>query len=86
MVQILQAKGIGDIMLRMQVGNSIKRVVLNDVYYVPEVRKNLMSVSQIEKKGHEIMIKNGKITIRNIYTKKILCVALRNNDLYIVKR
>ena len=54
-------------------------------YYVPDIRKNLMSVAQKEKKGHELIIRDGTIKIRIISTKSILCIALRSNDLYIVK-
>ena len=49
------------------------------------IRKNLTSVAQIEKKGHELIIKDGTIKIRNISTKRVLCIALKSNDLYIVK-
>lgn len=38
---MLQAKGIGTVILNMHVGKSIKRVRLDNVYYVPDIRKNL---------------------------------------------
>ena len=53
------------------------------MYYVPNVRRNLMLVSQIERKDHVFTIKGGVITIRHINT-NIICVAYRNY-LYIVK-
>lgn len=81
----LHAKGVGKIILRMYVGNPVRRIVLDNVYYVPHIRKNLMSVSQIEKKGYELMIKDGTIKVRDVHTKKVLCIATRNNDLYAVK-
>lgn len=81
----LPAKRIDTIILNMQVEKSIKRVRLDNVYYMPDVRKTLMSVAHIEKKGHELIIKDGTIKIRNISTKGVLCIVLRSNDLYIVK-
>ncbi|CAK9816510.1 Retrovirus-related Pol polyprotein from transposon TNT 1-94 [Anthophora quadrimaculata] len=81
----LKAQGIGNIRLNMIVGNRKKTVVLHDVYYVPNIRRNLMSVSQIEQKGKELLIKNGKVKIRNVITKNIVGEAYRKNDLYIVK-
>lgn len=81
----LQAKGTGDIVLKTFVGNKHKAVVLRNVYYVPHVRKNLMSVAQIEKKGKEFIIKDGKVMIRNTMTGQLMCEAHRKNDLYIVR-
>jgi len=81
----LHAKGTGDIVLKTFVGKKQKAVVLRNVYYVPYIRKNLMSVSQIERKGKELVIKNGKVKIRNTTTGQIMCEAYRKNDLYIVR-
>lgn len=76
---------MGDIYLKAYVGNEEKGIVLCNVYYVPNIRKNLMSVSQIERKGKELLIRNGKVKIRNIETKDIICEAFRRNDLYVLK-
>lgn len=81
----LRAKGIGDIFLKTSVANVERGIVLRDVYYVPNVRKNLMSVSQIERKGKELLIKDGKVRIRNAKTKGVICEAYRQNDLYMLK-
>lgn len=81
----LRAKGMGDIFLKTYVANVEKGIVLRNVYYVPNIRKNLMSVSQIERKGKELLIKDGKVKIRNAKTKDIVYEAYRQNDLYILK-
>lgn len=81
----LYAKDIGDIVLKTLVGNTEKEVVLRNVYYVPGIRKNVMSVSQIERKGKEFIIKNDKVKIRNTMTKQVMCEAYRKNDLYIIR-
>ena len=77
---ILKAKGIKSIMLNMLSRQSCKK---NNVYSVPDVRRNLMLVSQIERKDHVLTIKGGVVAIRHINT-NITCVAYRN-DLYVVK-
>lgn len=82
---MLKAQGIGDITLNMIVGNRKRTAVLYDVYYVPNIRRNLMPVSQIEQKGKELLIKDGKIKIKNAKSKETICIAYRKNDLYIVK-
>jgi len=53
----LRIKGMGDIFLKISIANVEKGIVLQDVYYVPNIRKNLMSVSQIERKGKELLLK-----------------------------
>lgn len=69
----------------MIIGDRRKTVVLYDVYYVPNIRRNLMSVSQIERKGKELLIKDGQIKIRNMKIKQTVCIAYRSNDLYVVR-
>lgn len=73
----LRAKGMGDIFLKSPVANVEKSIVLRNVYYVPNVRKNLMSMSQIERKGKEFLVRDGKVKIRNVYTKQVICEVYR---------
>lgn len=44
-----------------------------------------MSVSQIERKGKEFIIRDGKVKIRNTITKQVMCEAYRKNNLYIIR-
>jgi len=82
---VLRAEDIGDVALRTYVGNQEKGFILRNVYYVPNIRKNLMSVSQIDKRGKELRVKDGKITIMDVKKKEVVCEAYRNKDLYIVR-
>ncbi|XP_076290892.1 uncharacterized protein LOC143214128 [Lasioglossum baleicum] len=66
---ILTAKGIGNVVLKTSVNG---------------IRKNLMSVSRIGRKEKQLTFKNGKVTIWNMITKRIVCEANRINDLYVV--
>lgn len=77
------AKNKDDIVLKTFVGNAQKVIVLRNVYYVSHIRKNLISISQIERKGKKLTIKDGKVRIRN--TRKIMCETYRKNDLYIAR-
>lgn len=81
----LRAKGMGDIFLKSYTANVEKVIALRDVYYVPNIRKNLISVSQVEKKGKELLISDGRAKIRNKKTKEIVCEGYRRNDLYVLK-
>lgn len=53
-------KGISDNFLKTYVSNRQEGSVLNNVYYVRNIRKKFMSVSQIEKKVKAFLIKDEK--------------------------
>ena len=38
----------------------------------------------MERKGKELLIRNGKVKIRNVATKRVVCEAYRRNDLYVL--
>ncbi|KAK2574690.1 hypothetical protein KPH14_012973, partial [Odynerus spinipes] len=82
---VLEAKGVGEIEIKTFVGNHTEIVILHNVYYVPHIRKNLLSVSQIEQRAKEVIIRNGKAKIRNMVNGRIMCIADRKNDLYVVR-
>lgn len=44
-----------------------------------------MSVSEIERRAKEVIIRNGRAEIRNMENKQIMCLANRKSDLYIVQ-
>ncbi|UYV62960.1 hypothetical protein LAZ67_2002627 [Cordylochernes scorpioides] len=58
-------------------------VTLNDVLFVPQARRNLLSVSQTEDKGKHIKICNHKARVFS--DNRVICVASNLNGLYIVR-
>lgn len=58
------------IFLKSYTANIEKGIVLWDIYYVSNIRMNLISVSQVEKKGKKFLMRDGKAKIRNKETKK----------------
>jgi hypothetical protein len=52
--------GTGDIKLTWD-GKSI---CLRNVLHVPEIRKNLIAINQIDKEGYSILFKNGNVVIK----------------------
>ncbi|UYV76232.1 hypothetical protein LAZ67_13003119 [Cordylochernes scorpioides] len=58
-------------------------VTLNDVLFVPQARRNLLSVSQTEDKGKHIKICNHKARVFS--DNRVICVARNLNGLYIVR-
>ncbi|XP_017885133.1 uncharacterized protein LOC108628008, partial [Ceratina calcarata] len=81
----LEAKGIGDIEIKIFVGRQELYVTIHNVYYVPDLRKNLLSASQIEQRSKQILIRNGMAEIRDIKNGQLMCIADRKNDLYVVR-
>lgn len=79
----LDAMGYGTIMVRMtQLPTGTLEVELTNVWYVPELRKNLLSVPVITKHGGQVLFKKEKCTI--LKGKTVLATArmLPNQQLY----
>jgi hypothetical protein len=43
--------------------DSLPPMLLRDVLYVPRLKKNLVSVSTIEDRGHEVLFRDGKVLL-----------------------
>lgn len=81
----LNAIGVGDINIETRVNNRIFSLTLKDVYHVPNIRRNLLSVSQIENKDKRLIFDNGKVKIFNERTRMIVGEAFNKDGLYIIK-
>lgn len=81
----LKAIGVGDIKIQTLVGNKKYNLTLLNVYHVPNIRRNLLSVSQIGQKNKRLLIDNGKLKIQDKANKMIVGEALCTDGLYIVK-
>ena len=44
-------------------------LTLNDVNYVPDLKKNLVSVAMLEDKGYDVVFSKGKVFLRHIDTR-----------------
>lgn len=75
--QVCYIKGIGTVRLIMQDG-SVK--VLSDVRYIPDVKRNLISLGLLERKGRSFTSSGGRMEVRKGFN--IVLVAERRNSLY----
>lgn len=82
--ETLTAEGIGSINLQARIGNKTISILQN-VYYAPKCRRNLMSVAQIEKARKKIEFDKGMAYVVNIKTGERIIEAYRRNNLYIVQ-
>lgn len=75
--QVCQVEGMGDIKLRIHDG-SIK--ILSDVRYVPDLKRNLISLGVLESKGFNFKSEKG---IMNIFkNSRVIMRGFRDHSLY----
>ncbi|UYV63078.1 hypothetical protein LAZ67_2003065 [Cordylochernes scorpioides] len=79
-----EAKGYGHIFLQTSIHNESIEIKLNNVLYVPNMRRNLLSVSKIEENGNRVTFRNMVARVFNPEN-RIIAEATSVNDLYIVK-
>ena len=70
-------RGIGSIRLRMQ-DQSVK--VLNDVRYIPEVKRNLISLGLLESKGCSFFSSGGRMLVKR--GESVVMTTERRGSLY----
>jgi hypothetical protein len=72
-----KTKGIGKIRLKLHDGSAR---VLKEVQYVPDMKKNLISLGVLESKGYKITMENGIMKV--ISGALVVMKATRKNNLY----
>jgi hypothetical protein len=72
-----KTKGIGKIRLKLHDGSAR---VLKEVRYVPDMKKNLISLGVLESKGYKITMENGIMKV--ISGALVMMKATRKNNLY----
>jgi hypothetical protein len=56
--------------------------ILEDVYYVPQLKRNLISISAFEKKGHSVLFEGGEVYMRKTKECEFELVGVRDGSLY----
>ncbi|GJZ85112.1 retrotransposon protein, putative, ty1-copia subclass [Tanacetum coccineum] len=71
-------RGIGKVRVQLRDGSSF---VLNNVRYIPELKRNLISLGTLEKEGYTVKMQSGKIKVIN-GSRVILSGIRRDNCVY----
>ena len=71
-------RGIGKVRVQLKDGSSF---VLNNVRYIPELKRNLISLGTLEKEGYTVKLQSGKIKVIN-GSRVILSGTRRDNCVY----
>lgn len=80
---MLNAVGIGTVLLKTRVGRQSRIIQTENVYHVPNIRKNILSIGQMESKGNSIHFSKGEAIIKNVRD-EIIAIANRQNGLYLL--
>jgi len=72
-------KGVGNVSLKLNQG---KMIHLQDVLYVPDLKKNLVSISAMEDKGYKVTFSDGKVRIWKNDIKDAFTLGFRVDLLY----
>ena len=73
-------QGIGSIVFE---GNSGNKWVLRNVYYIPKLRANLISLGQLTENGHIVVMDDDIITVtEKVPHRMIMCVKRTGNRMY----
>jgi hypothetical protein len=74
-------RGRGSVLFKCQNG---EHRVLTEVYYIPDLRSNIISLGQMDEAGCKVLIKNSELHIFDRPRKLVTCVSRSKNRLYIV--
>lgn len=80
----LEADKIGDIVMYFNINNKSIRTKIQNVYYVPCMKQNLLSVSSITAQNNIVVFNNDNAEVFGSNKIKIAC-AIKKNKLYILK-
>ena len=74
----LKPSGIGSVRLKL---SGLADYILSDVLYVPQLKRNLISIVQIRQQDHSIHMFHGIIEIRRSYDNLIVMTGVEDNKL-----
>lgn len=66
-------------------GRQQEHKVLTDVYYIPKLKSNIISLGQLEEGGCEVRLKNGRLTVFDREGTLVISAPRTGNRLYTLK-
>lgn len=79
--KILKPVNIGDINIKAYVNGEWKKKILTDVLYIPELRRNLLSVGKITGKGFTMVAKHDKCEFLN-EEGELSCMGIKQGNMF----
>jgi hypothetical protein len=78
---IVEAIGMGSILVEVMVKGRIKRIRIKDVLHVPKLHANLLSVSKILSSGCKVQFNMNECIVR-AFDGEVIAIALPEGNLY----
>lgn len=75
----IQIEGKGTILIRLKDGT---HKLISDVYYVPKLKSNILSLGQLMEKGYEILMKDRSLWLRDRSANLIAKVMMSKNRMF----
>ncbi|GMJ05590.1 hypothetical protein HRI_004228200 [Hibiscus trionum] len=76
-----EVKGKGKVMITQKNG---EKKYISDVYYVPAMKSNIISLGQLLEKGYEVQMKNRSLSIKNRNGELVAQVNMTRNRLFTI--
>ncbi|MCF8701902.1 DDE-type integrase/transposase/recombinase, partial [Corynebacterium sp. MC-10] len=77
----IPVKGKGNILIRLKNGN---HQFISNVYYVPNMKNNILSLGQLLEKGYDIHMKDHSLSIRDNKNNLITKVPMSKNRMFLL--
>jgi hypothetical protein len=74
-------KGKGNVLIRLKNGD---HQFISNVYYVPNMKSNILSLGQLLEKGYDIQLKDNNLSIRDHSSKVIAKVPMSRNRMFVL--
>ncbi|KAL4384578.1 hypothetical protein GQ457_15G010370 [Hibiscus cannabinus] len=74
-------KGKGKVMITQKNG---EKKYITDVYYVPAMKSNIISLGQLLEKGYEVQMKNRSLSLKNKNGELVVQVDMTRNRLFTI--
>ncbi|KAK2411591.1 putative mitochondrial protein [Trifolium repens] len=74
-------KGKGNVLIRLKNGD---HQFISNVYYVPNMKSNILSLGQLLEKGYDIQLKDNNLSIRDHSRKVIAKVPMSRNRMFVL--
>ncbi|KAL4308261.1 hypothetical protein GQ457_01G050660 [Hibiscus cannabinus] len=76
-----EVKGKGKVMITQKNG---EKKYITDVYYVPAMKSNIISLGQLLEKGYEVQMKNRSLSLKNKKGELVVQVDMTRNRLFTI--
>ena len=77
----IPVKGNGSILIRLK---DRRHQFISNVYYVPNMKNNILSLGQLLEKGYDIHMKDRSLSIRDANNNFITKVPMPNNRMFLI--